>query len=280
LLAAHRGRAAEATALFAETVRESTERGEGFGLQLTSWSEAILQLGQGHYAEALVAAEHAVAEPSQLFYTPRVLPEVIEAAVRLGDPTTARDALERLTTATDFTGTDWAAGIAARCRALVSKGQDAEAAYLTAIERLGRTGLRFDLARAHLLYGEWLRREGRRVDARHQLRAAHDAFLDMGAEAFAERTRRELLATGEKVRRPEEEAPTGLTSQEEHIARLAGEGRTNTEIGAELFLSSRTVEWHLRKVFVKLGITSRRDLRDALPASIRFAAAGPEGPLS
>ncbi len=166
---------------------------------------------------------------------------------------------------TAIKGSDWAKGLEARSRALLSEGKDAEHRYAEAVERLGRTQLRPELARAHLLYGEWLRRELRRGDARHQLRAAYDLFAVMGAEAFAERARRELLATGETVRKRQVDTYTELTPQEEHIARLARDGRTNPEIAAELFLSARTVEWHLRKVFAKLGITSRMGLHDALP---------------
>ena len=162
-------------------------------------------------------------------------------------------------------GSDWASGIESRSRAFVSEGKSAEHSYMEAIERLSRTQLRPDLARAQLLYGEWLRREGRRIDARHQLRAAYEMFAAMGAHAFTERARRELLATGEKVRKRELDTYNELTPQEEHIARLARDGRTNPEIGAELFITSRTVEWHLRKVFTKLGITSRKGLHDALP---------------
>ena len=166
---------------------------------------------------------------------------------------------------TAIEGSDWAKGLETRSRALVSEGREAEQCYAEAVERLGRTPLRAELARAHLLYGEWLRRENRRLDARHQLHAAYYLLDAIGAEAFAERARRELLATGEKVRKREVDTYQQLTSQEEHIIRLAREGRTNPEIGAELFISTRTVEWHLRKVFAKLGITSRRDLHNTVP---------------
>jgi DNA-binding CsgD family transcriptional regulator len=171
-------------------------------------------------------------------------------------------------------GSDWAAGIEARSRALLCDGADAELHYLEAVERLNRTPLRPDLARARLVYGEWLRREGRRSDARDQLRAAYDTFTLIGAEAFALRSRRELLATGEKVRNRQVSTDTQLTHQEEDIARLARDGRTNHEIAAELFLSARTVEWHLRKVFTKLGIASRRELYHALPSQGRPRAPG------
>jgi DNA-binding CsgD family transcriptional regulator len=173
----------------------------------------------------------------------------------------------RIAAATAVASTDWALGIRARSRALLSEGETAEGLYREGIERLGRTRLRPELARAHLLYGEWLRRGKRRVDARVQLRAAHDQFVTTGMEAFAERARGELQATGEKVRKRTVETRDELTSQERQIARLARDGLSNPEIGARLFLSPRTVEWHLRKVFSKLGIHSRRELATALPGS-------------
>ena len=166
---------------------------------------------------------------------------------------------------TTIEGSDWAKGLEARSRALVSEGQEAQQYYAEAVERLSRTRLRSERARAHLLYGEWLRRENRRLDARHQLHAAYHLFTVIGADAFAERACSELLATGEKVRKREVGTSSQLTPQEEHIVRLARDGRTNPEIAAELFISTRTVEWHLRKVFAKLGITSRRDLHNASP---------------
>jgi DNA-binding NarL/FixJ family response regulator len=202
------------------------------------------------------------------------LPELIEAAARSGHQTRAAQALERLTETTQAGGTDFGLGLQARCRALLSKDQTAEDQYREAIDRLGRTRLRPELARAQLLYGEWLRRENRRVDARAQLRAAHDLLEEIGMAAFAERARRELMATGETARKRTAEAAGQLTAQETHIARLVAEGRSNAEIGAQLFLSSRTVEWHLSKVFTKLGIGSRRDLRQAV------AKLGPAGPAS
>ena len=206
-------------------------------------------------------------EETYLVVGPQVaLPELIEAATRTGNSALAEHAMGRLSAMTAIDGSDWAAGLDARCRALVSERAEAEPCYIAAIDRLRRTPLRPDLARAHLLYGEWLRREGRRVDARAQLAGAHEMFVAMGAEAFEERTRRELLATGEKVRKrnPDRETRDALTPQEEHVVRLARDGRSNAEIGAELFLSVRTVEWHLRKVFIKLGVTSRQDLKTAM----------------
>ena len=184
----------------------------------------------------------------------------------------AADALRRLSELTAVEGSDWAAGIEARSRALLSEGPEAEQRYAEAIERLGRTPLQPELGRAHLLYGEWLRRENRRLDARSQLRTAYEMFAVLGADGFAERARRELHATGEKVRKRGVDTDHELTPQEEHIARLARDGHTNSEIGAELFITSRTVEWHLRKVFIKLGITSRKGLHDALPTRGRYAA--------
>jgi DNA-binding CsgD family transcriptional regulator len=177
------------------------------------------------------------------------------------------DALGRMAEIAAASNTDWARGIEARSRALLSDGAAAETCYQEAIDQLGRTRLRTELARAHLLYGEWLRRQSRRVDAREQLRSAYEMCTEIGMLAFAERARRELQATGETVRKRREETRTDLTPQEEQIAHLAREGRTNPEIGAQLFISARTVEWHLRKVFAKLGITSRRGLRHALPPS-------------
>jgi ATP/maltotriose-dependent transcriptional regulator MalT len=194
------------------------------------------------------------------------LPELVEAAARSGASEVARDALERLAAMTQPYQTDFARGIEARCRALLSDGAAADLLYRDAIERLSRTPLRPDLARAHLLYGEWLRREGRRVESREQLRRAHDMLTAVGMEAFAERARRELIGTGEKVRKHTPETRHQLTPQEEQIARLARDGMSNPEIGSQLFISARTVEWHLRKVFTKLDITSRRQLRAALPS--------------
>ena len=274
LLAGYRGQPVEAIPLFSATIEDSIARGEGGAVQLADWAAAVLHNGLGHYAEALAAAEPATEETYQPLGTQLVLPELIEAAVRTGRAELAREALDRLSAMTAIEGSDWAKGLEARSRALLSEGQDAERCYAEAVERLGRTQLRPELARAHLLYGEWLRRELRRGDARRQLRAAHDLFAVIGAEAFAERARRELLATGETVRKREVGTYTELTPQEEHIARLARDGRTNPEIAAELFISARTVEWHLRKVFSKLGITSRMGLHDALPMRGKHAPPG------
>jgi ATP/maltotriose-dependent transcriptional regulator MalT len=195
-----------------------------------------------------------------------VLPELVEAAVRAGDADGARGGLDRLAKTTRPCGTDFALGVEARCRALVSEGKGADELYREAIQRLTRTRLRPEIARARLLYGEWLRRDGRRADARKQLRAAHELLTAIGMAAFADRARQELQATGERPRKRTVETRDDLTAQERQIARLARDGLSNPEIGARLFLSARTVEWHLRNVFAKLSIRSRRELATALPS--------------
>ena len=263
LLASLRGDQAEVTPLIEATIAEATAGGQGIAVTYAHWAAAILYNGLGRYADALAAGQASQDTPA-LFMAMWALPELIEAAMRTGHDQLATDALARLTETTQAGQTDFGLGIEVRSRALVSNGEAAEAYYREAIDRLGRTQLRPELARAHLLYGEWLRREGRRADARLQLRTAHEMLTAMGAEAFAERARRELMATGETVRRRTPETLNELTAQEASIARLACDGRTNPEIGAQLFLSARTVEWHLRKVFTKLGVSSRRDLPGAL----------------
>jgi DNA-binding CsgD family transcriptional regulator len=232
---------------------------------------ALLNNGLCRYSEALTAAEKAAEYLKELDYSVLVLPELIEAASRSGHVQRAWEALRQLVQRTSESGTDWALGIEARSRALVAEDDVAELHYREAISRLGRTSVRIDLARAHLLYGEWLRRSNRRVDARKELRTAHEILTAMGSDAFSERARRELLATGETVRRRSAETRYELTAQEEQIAQLARQGHTNMEIGTELFISPRTVEWHLRKVFSKLGISSRRELRASLPSPFRAA---------
>jgi DNA-binding CsgD family transcriptional regulator len=239
--------------------------GDALAVQYAHWGRAVLLNGLGRYDDALVAARLATERTPELFLSAWVLPELIEAATRTGHDDLARAAFARLTAAASSAGEDWALGIEARSRALLSSGADADALYREAIERLSRTQHRPELARAHLLYGEWLRRQGRRVDARAELRAAHDMLATIGMAAFAERAHRELLATGEHVRKRSVETLAVLTPQEEQIARLARDGLSNQEISAQLFLSPRTVEWHLRKVFGKLDVSSRRDLRKALP---------------
>jgi DNA-binding CsgD family transcriptional regulator len=270
-LAAWRGREAEATELIRATIDDVTSRGEGMGLSISYHARTVLYNGLGRYAEARAAAEQA-GEHDDLGIFEWAQAELIEAASRSGEPEVAVAALDRLAETTRTAGTDWALGIEARSRALLSADDAAEDLYREAIERLGRTRIRVELARGHLLYGEWLRRRGRRLDAREQLRTAHELCTAMGLEAFAERARRELLATGETVRSHGVEAREELTAQEAQIARLAGEGTTNPEIGAELFISPRTVEWHLRKVYPKLGVSSRRQLGEALTDGARIPA--------
>jgi DNA-binding NarL/FixJ family response regulator len=263
LLSALRGHS-DALPLIESTIRDAETGGQGLSIQWAEWTSAILFNGLDRYDDALASAERAAAETPQLQHSWWASTELIEAATRLARHDLAVGALERVMAATAPADTDWGRGIQARCRALLSEGEDADRLHCEAIERLARTRRRPELARAHLLYGEWLRRENRRLDARDQLHIAHDQFTAMGLAAFAERARRELAAAGEAVRARTVGTVTALTAQEAYIARLARDGRTNTEIGAQLFLSVRTVEWHLRKIYTKLGITSRRELRDAL----------------
>jgi DNA-binding CsgD family transcriptional regulator len=272
LLAGLRGREAEASAVIEVEVRNASAAGQGFGIQWCRWVSGILYNGLGRYEEAVAEAQQAGEEAPELLVSGWALPELIEAATRTGRTRLAVEALERLTEAASVEDSDWGLGILARSRGLLSAGEDAEDSFREAIERLSRTQLRPELARAHLLYGEWLRRENRRVDGRDQLRIAHDLFTTIGMEAFAERARTELQATGEHVRAPTVEALDDLTAQERQIAELARDGLSNPEIGARLFLSPRTVEWHLRHVFGKLGIKSRRDLASALPRGDSEAA--------
>ena len=264
-LAAFEGVPERALPLITATADEARTRGEGLGWHIADRAAALLNLGLGRYAEASAAAARA-AEGDLGPFTSQALPDLVEAACRSGQPELAADALRRVQAATGGCDSDWAAAVEARSRALLSEGAEAETAYEEALTRLARTRLRVEHARTQLVFGEWLRREGRRGDAREQLRAAHETFAELGMEAFAERARHELLATGEKVRKREVDTLNQLTPQEEHIARLARDGQSNPEIAAELFISSRTVEWHLRKVFGKLGISSRRELREVLPA--------------
>ena len=267
VLAGFQGREIRATGLIDATIKEFTAGGQGTAVQYARWARSVLLNGLGRYREAMVAAQEASDDTPELFVSVWAAIELLEAASRCDNAELARHALDRIVAATAVAPTDWASGVAARSRALLSAGEEADGLYQEAIERLGRTRLRPELARAHLLYGEWLRRENRRVDARAQLRTAHERFTAIGMEAFANRARGELLATGEKVRTRTVETRDDLTAQEAQIARLARDGLSNPEIGARLFLSPRTVEWHLRKVFAKLGIRSRRELAQALPAS-------------
>ena len=265
-LAGIRGREADASELLAGVITEATAAGQGTAVQYARWATAVVMNGLGRYEEALVAAVEASKALPELFIAAWALSELIEAAARTGNGELAADALARLGEHTRESGSDWALGLHARGQALLSEGEVAERLYREAIDRLGRTRLQPDLARARLLYGEWLRREGRRVDARAQVRSAFELFQAIGMEGFAERARIELLATGERVRRRSPETRDELTAQELQIARLARDGHSNPEIGARLFLSPRTVEWHLRKVFSKLSIRSRHELAAALPS--------------
>ena len=266
VLAACRGQESLASELIERTERAARARSLGRIVDIAAYAKAVLYNGIGRYDAARESALAAFERREQLGFGMFVAAELAEAASRTDDQTPVQAALEWLMERTKVTRTDWLLGIEARVRALLSEGDAAERQYLESIECLGRTRLRMELARGHLLYGEWLRREKRRADAREQLRTAHDAFSAIGADGFADRTRHELLATGETVRKRRDDTRDELTPQEEHIARLALAGRTNPEIGAELFISPRTVEWHLKKVFMKLGISSRKGLPDALPA--------------
>ncbi|MFG2944805.1 helix-turn-helix transcriptional regulator [Streptomyces adustus] len=263
-LAAWQGRAHEAVPLIEAGVEDALESGEGIGVAVARRAEALLHNGLARYEEAFDAARPASEHPQDLVAANWGLVELVEAAARSGRPDAAEAALARLTRTTDAAATDWALGVQARSRALLSRGDAAEELYREAIERLGRTRVAAESARAHLLYGEWLRRENRRNDARDQLREAHALFTRFGAGAFAERAVRELRANGDTVARRDGAATATLTAQETQIAHLARDGLTNSEIGAQLFLSPHTVEWHLRKVYAKLGIASRRLLRTAL----------------
>ncbi|MFC4504802.1 MULTISPECIES: ATP-binding protein [Streptomyces] len=265
LLTAMQGKEAEASTLIADTIEWAGTHGQLNGVTCAHWAAAVLCNGLARHEEALVAAQ-ASTRIAQVFVSVWVLPELVESAVRIGRDAVAHRAMEDLADAAEPYDTDWAQGILARCRALLSDGTTADDLYREAVERLGRTRLRPELARAHLLYGEWLRREGDRVEARDQLRRAYEIFVSIGMGAFAERARRELLTTGEALRKRKSEASSSdeLTPQEKQIALLVRDGLSNPEVGARLFLSPRTVEWHLRKIFTKLGIGSRKQLRDSL----------------
>jgi DNA-binding CsgD family transcriptional regulator/tetratricopeptide (TPR) repeat protein len=271
MLAAWRGDQQGTGKLTEVGIQDAFPRGEGSALVLTEYAAVVLNNGLGRYAEALAAAQR-VSSGDQLVARSWVLAELVEAAARLEQWDVGEEALRELTERTQASGTSWALGTEARARALLSRGPDADGLYRTAIDKLRDCGMHAHLARAHLAYGEWLRRNNRRADARDQLRRAHDLLTHMGAEAFAERARNELLATGETVRKRTPDTALDLTPQESLIASLARDGQTNQEIGAELFISPRTVEWHLRKVFAKLAISSRRELRDT-PLDAHMAAA-------
>jgi DNA-binding CsgD family transcriptional regulator len=265
-LAAWRGIPANAISLIKAAAADGSARGEGRVLGLTGYLSAVLYNGLGRYEEAFAAARKAC-EYEDLGFHRWCLFELSEAAIRTDDIETAAQAARRLEEHAGASGTEWGRAAMANARALVAADTLADDLYTEAIERLERTRVAVHLARVHLQYGEWLRRVNRRIDARRHLGEAHEMFTRMGAQAFAERARRELVATGEKMRKHSVSSGDELTAQEAQIARLAGDGLTNQQIGAQLFISTHTVEWHLRKVFVKLGITSRRQLRTVSWAS-------------
>jgi DNA-binding CsgD family transcriptional regulator len=253
--------------LIQATLSRAAAGRQGSAATTAWWATAVLCNGLARYDEAVSAAREVTANAVDPWRPMFALPELVEAAARVGDRELAGDALERLAETTRPAGTELALGIEARSRALLSDGATADKLYREAIEHLGRTMVRPELARAHLLYGEWLRRVRRRAAAREQLRTAHRMFIDIGMEAFAERTRRELQATGVHVQKRIAETRDDLTAQERQIALLARDGLSNVDIGARLSLSQHTVAYHLRKVFTKLGISSRRELADALSSS-------------
>jgi DNA-binding CsgD family transcriptional regulator/tetratricopeptide (TPR) repeat protein len=265
LLFALRGQR-DALPLIESTIRDAETGGQGLSVTWAEWVSAILFNGLGRYDRALACAQRAAEATPQLQHSSWALIELIEAAVHLGRPDVAAEALEQVMAVTAPSGTDWGRGIRARCQALLREGDSADRLHREAIERLARTRRRPDLARAHLLYGEWLRRENRKVEARDHLHSAHDMCTEIGMEGFAGRARSELLATGEKARKRTAATRDDLTPQERQIAELARDGVSNPEIAARLFLSRRTVEWHLRNVFSKLAIHSRQDLVQALPS--------------
>jgi DNA-binding CsgD family transcriptional regulator len=262
ILAAMRG-SRDVDVVIDTQIAESTLANFEAGIAAALWARVISHNSVGRYDDALAAALEASMASwphgEHLYW-----PELVEAAARCGRTLIGAQTVARLRQATEPTGSEWAMGVLRRSEALLAEAT-AEALYREAVERLEKTTVRLELARSHLLYGEWLRRQNRRLDARTQLRSAHEMYTTMGLDAFADRARRELLATGETIRKRTVDSRAELTPQEEHIARLAASGRTNPEIGAQLFISSRTVEWHLRKVFTKLDVTSRRELRNAFP---------------
>ncbi|MGW1345700.1 ATP-binding protein [Kribbella sp. NPDC002412] len=266
-LSALRGDAGRAEPRFRKLLDDVTARGEGVGLNMIGWFQAIMFSGLGRHADALTAARLAAASPLELGPPKWALAEVVEAGVHSDDTAAASSAFEQLSSFTQASGTDAALGVEAGRRALLQSGRAAEDCYREEADRLAHTTLHVERARAQLRYGEWLRREGRRAEGRTQLRLAFETFSAMGVEGFAERARQELAATGDSVRRRAVESAGRLTAQETHIARLAADGLTNAEIGAALFLSGRTVEWHLRKVYTKLGVQTRRELRQSVPNS-------------
>jgi DNA-binding CsgD family transcriptional regulator len=261
-LAAWRGHEADHARLVEEMHEDAVARGEGWAITIIEYTTAILHNGLGKHHTALAAAQRARGTG---YGTVGTLPELVEGAARSGQPELARTSVQQLSDLARCSETEWALGLRDRCLALLAEGQVAEDLFREALDRLSGTRIVTDLARAHLLYGEWLRGERRRLDAREQLRTAHEMFVSMGAQAFAGRAARELLATGERAPKPRVETRSRLTAQEVQIARLANEGLSNPEIGARLFLSPRTVEYHLGKVFTKFGIGSRTELGRVLP---------------
>ncbi len=277
-VAAFRGREVEALELIEASTKDSLARGEGMALTVTLWATAALRNGLGQYEGALAAAREALEDPNELWYSGWATVELVEAASRTGNEVEAGPAVERLAQSTDASGTNWGLAVQSRCRAMLSHGEAAEALYREAIERLLPTTLRLDLARTRLLYGEWLRREQRKRDAREQLRTAHELFSDFGMEGFARRAAAELRATGEKARKRMVEAQYDLTPQEARISELAAQGATNQDIAAQMFISPATVEYHLHKVFRKLGVRSRTELArrvlQSTPASTESSKRG------
>jgi DNA-binding CsgD family transcriptional regulator/malonyl CoA-acyl carrier protein transacylase len=268
LLAGWRG---QSSSEFETGVKDAAARGQGLAMASIEFAAAILHNGLGHYEAALAAAQQAC-EHDELGFGVWVLPELIEAAVRIGRRDVAVAGLHQLCERTSLSRREWAHAIEARSRALLTSGPAAENLYQEAISQLGRSQMLVHLARAHLIYGEWLRREKRLADAREQLRTAHQMFASMGADGFADRAARELRASGERVRKQTTHTPKALTAREAEIARLAGDGLSNPKIAAQLFMSTRTVEYHLHKVFNKLAISSRNELHRVL------SNCGNEGP--
>jgi DNA-binding CsgD family transcriptional regulator len=259
-VAAFRGREGDARQLIDVSTKDFASRGDGLGLTIALWATAVLNNALARYQDAFAAAEEALEDPYEVWFSPLATVELVEAASRIGREDAAAPGLERLVRGTSASGTEWARAVEARCRALLSHDEAAERLYREAIERLTPTALGFDLARTHLLYGEWLRRERRPRDAREQLRTAHGLFSGFGMEGFTERACTELQATGERVRKRTAETRTDLTPREAQISQLVAQGATNPEIAAQLFISPGTVEYHLGKVFTKLGVKSRTQL--------------------
>ncbi len=276
-LTAHRGSRSDLAPIVDKTLRHAAASGQGNVVQFVSLANAVVANGERRYRDALAPAEDASNDMPELVASMWGLCELVEAAARSGETETARDAMQRLAARNDVSGNDWGLGLEARARALLADANEAEEHYQEAIDRLKRTPLRPELGRSHLVYGEWLRRQSRRVDARAQLRAAHQLLSDVGMTQFAERARLELLATGERARKRGEQTRDEITPQERQIALLARDGLSNPEIGGRLFLSPRTVEWHLRKVYAKLGIRSRRELAARLAGASAPPSAGQAG---